>query len=148
MYWKAICFFFSKSALWEHYLYCSALQVFWDQRTFLLFQDIREARHDIYHKVQMTKTEQNALCFQHLCMNVKIGRTILFFKIFFLLRVDWGLQENWVKSEIAFVVAQICHYYCMLFFSWKTPKLCILRENQFEHFCYNTKKPENTYCWI
>lgn len=54
-----------------------SLSGFWDQRKFLLFQDIKETRHDIYHKVQMTKIEQNAICSQHLfytvCMNVKIG---------------------------------------------------------------------------
>lgn len=47
-----------------------SLSGFWDQRKFLLFQDIKEARHDIYHKVQMTKIGQNAICSQHLhCMH-------------------------------------------------------------------------------
>lgn len=145
---KQYVFFSNKCSMRALFILFS-LSGFWDQRKFLLFQDIKETRHDIYHKVQMTKIEQNAICSQHLhCMHECENSCSSCEQYFFLLRVVWGLQENWVKSEIAFVVAQTCHYYCMLFFSWKNPKLHILRENQFKNFCYNTKKPENTYCWI
>lgn len=69
VYWKAICFFSNKCSTRALFILFS-LSGFWDQRKFLLFQDIKEARHDIYHKVQMTKIEQNAICSQHLhCMH-------------------------------------------------------------------------------
>ena len=65
-----------------------SLSGFWDQRKFLLFQDIKEARHDIYHKVQITKIEQNAICSQHLhCMHECENRCSSCEQYFFLLRV-------------------------------------------------------------
>ena len=62
--------FFSNKCSTRALFILFSLSGFWDQRKFLLFQDIKEARHDIYHKVQMTKIEQNAICSQHLhCMH-------------------------------------------------------------------------------
>lgn len=134
MYWKATCFFFPISALWEHYLYCSAFQVFGIKESVYYFKILKRQGMTFTTKYKWQKLNKmpSALNIYTVCMNVKIGVAAV--NNTFLVRVVWGLQENWVKSEIAFVVAKTCYYYCMLFFSWNTPKLHILRENQFKVF--------------
>lgn len=75
VYWKAICFFFPISALWEHYLYCSAFQVFGIKESFYSFKILKRQGMTFTTKYKWQKLNKmpSALNIYIVCMNVKIG---------------------------------------------------------------------------